>query len=249
MSNPKKLHPIAALLTFFKELKSLILPVVFVIFIGNGERNSFWDYFPIVAIGMVVLYVLISGIVKWLRFTYRLEENEFKIEYGLFVKKKRYIPIERIQSLNVSEGLLHRMFGLVKITVETAGAGAESESEAELTAITKEEAQALQQLINQEKKRKAPVDVTDDLLEKVKANGEEDVVYQAQLSELLLLAATSGGSVWSFRRYSLFYPSFKISFPMRRFLKKLHILSKWEPSLLHSLFFWLYLPPGLFQLE
>lgn len=193
MSNPKKLHPITALLTFFKELKSLVLPVIFIAFIGNGGKQSFWNYFPIIVIGIIVLSVLISGVVKWLRFTYRLEENEFKIEYGLFVKKKRYIPIERIQSLDVSEGLLHRMFGLVKITVETAGAGAESESEAELTAITKAEAEALQQLINQEKKRKSQMDVTDHLLDQVKDNGEADVVYRARFSELLLLAATSGG--------------------------------------------------------
>ncbi|HEY9577645.1 MAG TPA: PH domain-containing protein [Pseudobacillus sp.] len=193
MSNPKKLHPLAALLTFFQELKGLVLPVVFLVFIGNGEKNDFWDYLPLIGLAVVILFVLISGIVKWLRFTYRLEENELKIEYGLFIKKKRYIPVERIQSLDLSEGLLHRMFGLVRIRVETAGAGSESESEAELTAITKADAHTLQQLINQGKRRGNVMDIQGAILEKAEVDSRGEVFYQARLSELLLLAATSGG--------------------------------------------------------
>ena len=122
MSEHKRLHPISAVASFVKQLKDLIVPFVFLFVINNrGEKNGFWDYMPLLSMALVLVIVLIFGIVKWLRFTYRLEEGELRIEYGLFVKKKRYIPIERIQSLNFSEGILHRPFGLVKVKVETAG--------------------------------------------------------------------------------------------------------------------------------
>lgn len=192
MSDPQKLHPIAALLTFLKELKNLVFPVVFLVLMGKGQKNGFWDYLPLAGAGVMVLFVLIAGVVKWLRFTYRLEEGELKIEYGLFIKKKRYIPIERIQSLHISEGLLHRAFGLVKVSVETAG-GAESESEAELTAIKKAEAQVLQQFIKQEKKRKSESAVNSHADEAEEADHEDSIFYRSRLSELLLMAATSGG--------------------------------------------------------
>ena len=87
--------------------------------------------------------MLVSGIIKWKRFRYWFEEEELRIEYGLFVKKKRYIPFERIQSLNYTEGIFHRPFGLVKVKVETAGGGATKEADAELTAITKEAAEQI----------------------------------------------------------------------------------------------------------
>ena len=47
-------------------------------------------------------------IIKWKRFEYWFEDDELRIEYGLFVKKKRYIPFDRIQSLDYTEGILHR---------------------------------------------------------------------------------------------------------------------------------------------
>ncbi|KAB7704801.1 PH domain-containing protein [Bacillus aerolatus] len=193
MSNPKRLHPVAALLNFFKELKELIIPIVFLFFINDGQKSSFWDYLPILGMGAAIVFILISGIVKWLRFTYRVEEEELRIEHGLFVKKKRYIPIERIQSLDVSEGLLQRAFGLVKIKVETAGSSDDLKSEAELTAITKTEAQTLQELISREKRRKRKTDAEEGILEEIENDSKPHIFYKAKFSDLLLLAATSGG--------------------------------------------------------
>ena len=96
---------------------------------------------------------MVSGIIKWKRFRYWFEEDELRIEYGLFVKKKRYIPFERIQSLNYTEGIFHRPFGLVKVKVETAGGGATKEADAELTAITKAAAEQIKQEMLQAKNK------------------------------------------------------------------------------------------------
>ena len=62
------------------------------------------------------------------------------------MKKKRYIPFERIQSLDFSEGILQRPFGLVKVKVETASSSS-SEAEAVLTAIKKSDALAIQEFL------------------------------------------------------------------------------------------------------
>ena len=40
---------------------------------------------------------------------YWFEDSELRVEYGLFVKKKRYIPFDRIQSLNYKEGIFHQI--------------------------------------------------------------------------------------------------------------------------------------------
>ncbi len=191
MSEHKRLHPISAVASFIKQLKDLIVPFVFLFVINNrGEKNGFWDYLPLLSMAVVLVVVLTFGIIKWLRFTYRVEEGELRIEYGLFVKKKRYIPIDRIQSLNFSEGVLHRPFGLVKVKVETAGSSNARESEAELTAISKEEATDLEKLIYREKKGKR---VTEDLSVEQPENQNEKPVFALGSKDIWVLAATSGG--------------------------------------------------------
>ncbi|WP_338752866.1 PH domain-containing protein [Bacillus sp. FJAT-52991] len=191
MSKPKRLHPIAAVSNVLKELKSIFLPLIIIFFVNNKPKTEIWDYLPMIGVGVLILFLFVSGVVKWLRFTYWVEEGELRIEHGLFVKKKRYIPMERIQSLDISEGILQQMFGLVKLTIETAGSSDPMKSEAELTAITKEEATALKEIISREKNRSSDEVEQQDEMEEVQETAA--VVYKANLSELLLLAATSGG--------------------------------------------------------
>jgi putative membrane protein len=197
MSEYKRLHPISAVASFLKQLKELIIPFVAVGVLGRGEKNDFWEYMPLIAIGVTLVFVLAAGIIKWLRFTYRLENGELKIEYGLFVKKKRYIPFDRIQSLNFSEGILHRPFGLVKVKVETAGSTDTRKAEAELTAIPKEEAKELEDIIYREKRKDQSVQNTsqeefpDGEVTEIKK--EATVLYKMSIKDILIMASTSGG--------------------------------------------------------
>jgi putative membrane protein len=184
MSEPKRLHPVAAVLNFLKSLKELILPLAFIfLFGGNGGSFSLWKFS---FAGVFILFSLAIGVLSWLRFTYRVEDGELRIESGLFVKKKRYIPFERIQSLDLSEGVLQRPFGLVKVKVETAGSSGLKDAEAVLTAITKKEAKTIQDILTSVK-----------YTERVKMEDEveeSEVIYKIKSSQLLLLASTSGGA-------------------------------------------------------
>ncbi len=184
MSEPKRLHPVAAVANFLQSLKELLLPV-FVLIIFGGEGV----FFQFIASGLIILLLLISGIVRWLRFTYRIEEGELRIESGVFVRKKRYIPFERIQSLDLSEGILQRPFNLVKMKVETAGSSGKGDAEAILTAINKQEASMIQQALLHSKGQ-ALQDGNEELAIEPKA----DIVYKISPGELLLLSSTSGGA-------------------------------------------------------
>ncbi|WP_313803954.1 PH domain-containing protein [Cytobacillus sp.] len=180
MSEPKRLHPISAIISCLKQLKELIIP--FLVFVVFGSKNGLFQLFA--SLGVIVL-VFIIGILTWLRFTYRLEEGELRIEYGVFVRKKRYIPFERIQSLDLSEGILQRPFGLVKVKIETAGSS--GEAEAVLTAISKSQAILIQQALSS-----AKASVSFDEEESIKKE-QEITLYKISPKELLLLASTSGG--------------------------------------------------------
>ncbi|MBP2243245.1 putative membrane protein [Cytobacillus eiseniae] len=181
MSEPRRLHPISAVINCLKQLKDLLIP--FLVFVVFGSKNGLFQL--IVSVGIIVI-VLIAGILTWLRFTYRLEEGELRIEYGVFVRKKRYIPFERIQSLDLSEGILQRPFNLVKVKVETAGSG--GEAEAVLTAISKAEADSIQQVLTSA--QQASFNENEEFNQE---KPKEEIVYKITFKQLLLLSSTSGG--------------------------------------------------------
>ncbi|GHI01334.1 PH domain-containing protein [Neobacillus kokaensis] len=181
MSNPKRLHPIASVVTTGRRIRNLIIPMLAINF--SGGREGIVSLLVTLAISLVAIIItLLTGILSWLRYTYRFEEDELRIEYGIFIRQKRYIPFERIQSINLTEGLLQRMFGLVKVQIETAGGG--DEAEAVLSAITKEEARLIQEYVAQAKSG------GDNEIKDVQ-EGQE--VFTISTPELLVLSLTSGG--------------------------------------------------------
>jgi putative membrane protein len=184
MSEPKRLHPITAVIHFFKSLKDFFFPfVVVLLFGGDGLSLNFWET---IFTSAFIILSLVNGIMSWLRYSYRIEDGELRIESGVFVRKKRYIPFERIQSLDFSEGILQRPFGLVKVRVETAGSSSSQDAEAVLTAITKGEAAAIQGILTSTKNTER---VETDFAEE-----KPEWIYKITFSQLLLLASTSGGA-------------------------------------------------------
>lgn len=188
-SEKKKLHPITAVINSLKSLKDAIIPIVIIV-LANGfnlnfdirSENFFSEMFPLLILGVLIVGSLVSGLIKWLTFKYWFEDSELRIEYGLIVKKKRFIPLDRIQSLNYKEGVFHRIFGLVQVLVETAGSKT-GKPEAELTAITKQAADEIELRMKQAKQVDVEVDVHE----------PQTIIHQMTIGELLLHATTSSG--------------------------------------------------------
>lgn len=217
MSKEKyKLHPISAVINFVKVLKDMIIPFIVVIavngFGGNGNSGDWSSYIIYGVYAIILIFLLVSGIIKWKRFRYWFEEEELRIEYGLFVKKKRYIPFERIQSLNYTEGIFHRPFGLVKVKVETAGGGATKEADAELTAITKVAAEQIKYEMLQAK-NKLPEELEESLEEQPLVKEEKRAIFKMSGKDLFILASTSGGVGVFFSGLAVFASQFSNVIP------------------------------------
>ncbi|WP_318618068.1 PH domain-containing protein [Sporosarcina sp. YIM B06819] len=201
MSNNRyKLHWITAVIEVLKTLKEMIIPLVVLVFANGlkdlGTGKWYIDYASFIIFGILIVTFFITGVIKWKRFEYWFEEDELRIEYGLFVKKKRYIPFDRIQSLDYTEGILHRPLKLVKVKVETAGSSSAKKSEAELTAITKDAAKRIEMEIAEAKNRRKAIPVEQsELVEELRIEESVQVksIFALSAKDLFILATTSGG--------------------------------------------------------
>lgn len=192
MTEKKRMHPITIVVSIVKSIKDGIIPLIFgLIFIMEKIGLPFF----ILAILALFIIIVIQNIIRWYRFTYRVEENEVRIEYGLFVKKKRYIPIERIQTINLTAGVFQRLVGVVKVEIETLGSSSDS-SEGELTAIPKEDAETLRLLVKQEKQKNKKIEEIAEGQEGQEEQGELEEtpkqVYKLSTKDLVVAAMTSG---------------------------------------------------------
>lgn len=171
----------------------MAVPIIIIV-VANGfnftvdfrDENFFSQMIPLLILLVVVGFTFVGGILKWWTFRYWFEDSELRVEYGLFVKKKRYIPFERIQSLNYREGIFHRIFGLVQVQVETAGSKT-GKPEAELTAITRIAADQIEQEMNQAKLGQQPVEE-----HKVQLPAGR-IIHKMSPKDLIVLATTSSG--------------------------------------------------------
>ncbi|TYS63435.1 PH domain-containing protein [Sutcliffiella horikoshii] len=194
MSEKKRMHPAAIVVAFFKQLRELLFPIIIFVFFGSSSGEGF---FGIIYIAVMVLWfagLIAIGVVSWYRFYYWIEDGELRMEYGVFVRKRRFIPQERIQTLDTSEGLVQRVFGLVKVQIETAGGG--TEAEASLTAVTKEEASRLREALLYYKNKEENADVYGSKLRVQQESSVEPVekpTYKASWKTLFIVGTTSGG--------------------------------------------------------
>ncbi|MFN2373034.1 MAG: PH domain-containing protein [Cyclonatronaceae bacterium] len=146
MFEPRRQHPVAAVTGALRSLREMLIPLVIVLFVGTGSDSQVINMSIALAF---IAFLFIGGVVRWYRFTYRVEDDELRIEHGLLVRRKKYIPKERIQVIDVRSGIIQRMFGLVSLTVQTAG---DNRSGAEINALTLEDANLLKELLNGDKK-------------------------------------------------------------------------------------------------
>ncbi len=96
---------------------------------------------------LVILYVLVAFpliLAHYIRFRYALTPRELIIESGVLTHRRRNIPIDRIQNVQIERTLLARLLGLARVRIETAGS---AETEGEIAFVRLAEAQRLKEQV------------------------------------------------------------------------------------------------------
>lgn len=150
----QRLHPATLALAIVKlGPRSLqFLPAVAALgFTGN------WVYI-VPAILAFLLFSLVAAWFHWLRFRFRVGDDEVVIESGVLSRQHRTIPFDRIQDVSIEQGLVSRALGIAKVGFETGAGG--KENDASLDAIGLDAAQALRTTIRAHRSGEAAVVAT-----------------------------------------------------------------------------------------
>jgi putative membrane protein len=124
------------------------LHVLSPVFFAGGHVRRLWPLALLVLarrqlwlIVAAVVVLLVVTTLEWLRRTYELEAGALRLEEGVLERKRRVVPFDRIQQVDLVRKPLHRLLGVATLRVETAGGGGAAEVDLDVVALG--EAQAL----------------------------------------------------------------------------------------------------------
>ena len=148
----RRLHPWSWLFVLGQQLRQFIVPLVaLMIFGGRGGRGDFWmSIGPVIAVGALV----VISVLQYFTYRYRVGKDALSIRDGLLARNLREIPYSRIHNVVLHQSVLHRMFGVAEVRLESAGG---QKPEAQMRVLRLDEALALESLV---KHRGQVVDAT-----------------------------------------------------------------------------------------
>lgn len=123
-SEGRRLHGFTVVSRALELARQLILPALLGgASVGSDVANTaLW-----VAILLTVPSLLLA-IAGWLMFRYRLEAEELIIDSGVISRRRRVIPLARIQNIDLRQSAMERLAGVAEIQMETASGGTETEA-------------------------------------------------------------------------------------------------------------------------
>ncbi len=179
ITQPQRLNPASIYFNLIRIIKETILGLSAGLILTIKQSMFYFLIF----VGVFLAFLIISSILSWLRFTYRVENDELRIEQGVFIRKKRYVPLNRIHKIDFTANVVHRIFGLVKIQIDTASTGG---AEVSLSAVTKKKGEQLKGAL---KKR---AENLEDLT--IEENEKIDVITEKISWQRLFITGTTSGS-------------------------------------------------------
>ena len=90
----------------------------------------------VIAFAVVYLCFIAYRVLYYRASGYELTENEIICKRGVFIKKRSMIEYNRIHAINKKQNIIHRIFGIAVLTLDSGSAN--TSNKAEITVIEKD---------------------------------------------------------------------------------------------------------------
>lgn len=128
----------------------------FLIYAGIKSDRILQRIIPIAIAALIIGAVY--ALLRFWRFYFYVQDDELVIEQGVITKARTNLPFDRIQNINLEQSIVHQIFGVVKLKVESAGS---KDTELEFLALHRDTADRLRTMILKNKSSKKQKLVTD----------------------------------------------------------------------------------------
>lgn len=187
LDHPQRQSPWAIVffgLTLVASVGGIQLAVAAIVFFTASANTAVLIIAPLVA-----AVVIGAAVLSWWRFTFCIVGDEFVVNSGVLRRDRLSVPIDRIQSISTEQRLIHRLVGVVRVSLETAGT---DETEFRLHAVERTVADDLRHRTGRPALRTeaTPDDPIDETTLDAPAEAAT-VVLQHSPARLLLAAVTS----------------------------------------------------------
>ena len=161
--------------------------ILILVFFFNPKKKVFTGF----TIGLLAMAGIgaITSIISYFRTYFYVKDKELVLERGVLRKTKVAVPLDRIQSVNFKQGILHQAFNVVSIEIDTAGSVGKEFS---LVAIDREDADALRSFIVTNKPSstpfaRVPVESTE---EPAQTKPTDQLIFQLAVTDLLKIGVS-----------------------------------------------------------
>lgn len=154
---PTRQAPIAIAIIIINILKSIIRNWWPFILILIFRSNLLGPDTARLLVGVVALFVIVISIWQYYRFHFYLSQDQLHVSRGILRKVKMDIPFDRIQAITFEQHIIHQLFNVTKLKVDTAGS---ADEEFDFAALDQTKARELRNFIL---KNKVQSDIATDI--------------------------------------------------------------------------------------
>ncbi len=137
----QRLHAWSWLFVLLQQVKQFVFPLLVLLVFGRRGGGEGWATLgPLIGVGVLVLFSLL----QYFTYRYRVGEDAITIRSGVLQRSQREIPFARIHNVGLHQSLLHRMFNVAEVRLESAGG---QKPEAHMRVLGLDHALALERLV------------------------------------------------------------------------------------------------------
>jgi putative membrane protein len=190
-----RLHPLTLIFALVSRARGFLIPAIPLLLFGTGR------FYALVLLGLLAASA-IGAMVRYFSFGYRIEGGDLITRQGIIEKTERHVKLDRVQEIRIEQGVLHRLFGVVDVHVETAGGQG---PEASLSVLSRAEAERLRRTVFAEARKHAPPASAESAA--ITDRPGHVIIKQLRLRDLVLAGLTSNhlvsalvlvGTLWAF---------------------------------------------------
>jgi len=149
-NSQRRLHPLSWVFVLAAFARQFVVPLAAIVFFGARDDGSLWGL-------LFVIPLLIAAIWRQMAFRYAFEADSLVIRDGWLFRNVRRIDYGRIENIDTERGLLHQLFDVAEVRIESSTGG---KAEGRMRVLSLAAVQELRERIFDERSRTAPTATT-----------------------------------------------------------------------------------------